>query len=457
MTIARWIFAVLVMALVTLVAVSSLKPRSAPPVQVHTATAARTSITRTVTGAGKLEPERKINVSSNITGVLLDLKVEIGSPVQKGQIIGQIDTSRYKAQFQQQQAQLRSAEADAERARANVAYLLSEEKRSAQLVESKVSGTFELDKARSARVLAQSELNAAASRSKMARAGLDEARSALGWATLTAPQAGTVLSINHRVGERVRGSDFAEDVILVLGSVGEVDVKLEVGEQDVVFIKPGQTASVEIDAFGEKTFPGKVIETGRDAIVKNEGTENEVTTFPVWVALDVEPPRALSGMSAQVTISTETRKDVVAAPIQAVTVRPVGTGAARAGAAGAADASKTGAGAAGKTGAAGSGAAGSGAGAAGAGAGAAAKASDPPAGKARLEKVVFVVEKGKVSRRAVEVGLSSDTQVEITRGLKAGDVVVEGPYRTLARELEDGMAVENAPEGGPGGPGGAKR
>ncbi|HKE16841.1 MAG TPA: efflux RND transporter periplasmic adaptor subunit [Kofleriaceae bacterium] len=444
MTIARWIFAVVVIALVSVIALSSLKPRSAPPVQVHTATAARMSITRTVTGAGKLEPERKINVSSNITGVLLDLKVEIGSSVQKGQVIGQIDTSRYKAQFQQQQAQLHSAQADTDRARANVAYLASEEKRAQQLVDSKVSGTSELDKARSARALAQAELNAAEGKAKMARAGLDEARSALGWATLTAPQAGTVLSINHRVGERVRGSDFAEDVILVLGSVGEVDVKLEVGEQDVVFIKTGQTASVEIDAFGDRTFPGKVIETGRDAIVKNEGTENEVTTFPIWVALDGNPPRALSGMSAQVTISTETRKDVVTAPIQAVTVRP-------AGGAGAGGAGGTGAGAAG----AGKGAAGAaGSGAAGAGA---AVASDPPAGKARLEKVVFVVESGKVSRRAVEVGLSSDTRVEITRGLKPGEVVVEGPYRTLARELEDGMAVTNAPEGGPGGHGGAKQ
>jgi HlyD family secretion protein len=237
----------------------------------------------------------------------------------------------------------------------------------------------------------------------MAKAGLEQAQTALGWATLTAPSAGIVLAINHRVGERVRGSDFAEDVILVLGSVGEVDVRLEVGEHDVIFIKPGQTAAVEIDAFGDESFPGKVIDAGRDAIVRNPGTENEVTSFPVWVALDTEPPRALSGMSAQVTIATETHADAVVVPIQAVTVRPAGD--------------------------------------AGSGSGSAATS------KRKLDKVVFVVDHGKVVKRVVEVGLSSESQVEILRGLAPGDIVVEGPYRTLARELEDGMAVTATAEG----------
>lgn len=411
MTIPRWIFAVVLIALIAMVAVSSLKPRVPPPVSVHTATAARTAITRTVSGAGKLEPQRKINVSSNITGVLLELGVDIGSIVSKGQVIGQIDTSRYKAQMEQQQAQLRSAEADVRRARANVDYLTSELGRARQLVESKVAGGSELDKARSALALAQAEQASADSRARMARAALDEARSALGWATLTAPVAGTVLAVNHRVGERVRGSDFAEDVILTLGSLGEVDVRLEVGEQDVVYIKPGQSASIEIDAFGDRVFHGRVIDAGRDAIVKNAGTENEVTTFPVWVALDEAPERALSGMSAQVTISTETRAQAVAVPIQAVTVRPSGPAKGEEGA-------EKGAG-------------------------------QPAAGKNKLDKVVFVVKDGAVARRRVEVGLSSETHVEITRGLQPGEVVVEGPYRTLARELQDGTAVAVSAEGKP--------
>ena len=411
MTIARWIFAGLVIALVALVTVSSLKPRPVRPVAVHTAAASKGSITRSVSGAGKLEPARKVNVSANITGTLLDLKVAIGSTVAKDQVIGQIDTSLYRAQSAQRVAQVSAAEADLKRARAHAAYLAAEERRAAELVASKVISASELAGAVSARELADAERASSESRLAMARAALDEAQNALRWATLTAPVAGTVLAIEHRVGERVRGSDFAEDVILVLGSIGEVDVKLEVGELDVVFVKPGQLASVEIDAFGDEAFPGKVIDAGRDAIVRNAGTENEVTSFPVWVAIDQAPARALSGMSAQVTIATESRAEAIVVPIQAVTVRPAGGAAARL------DGGTT------------------------------ATAPAATAGKRKLDKVVFVVVGGRVVERVVEVGLSSDRQVEILRGVAAGEVVVEGPYRTLARELRDGMAVTVEVEG----------
>jgi HlyD family secretion protein len=217
-----------------------------------------------------------------------------------------------------------------------------------------------------------------------------------------------VLAVNHRVGERVRGSDFVEDVILVLGSLSEVDVRFEIGEYDVVYIRPGQVAQVEIDAFSGTTVPGVVIDSGRDAIVKNAGTENEVTTFPVWVSLANPPPRTLSGMSAQVTISTETHDNVVSVPIQAVTVRA------------AQDAAE-----------------------------AAVPDSKQPAGvkavRKKLDKVVFVVEGDVVHKRVVEVGLSSETHTEIVKGLKEGEVVVEGPYRTLARELEEGQKVSAEP------------
>ena len=442
MTIARWIFAAVVVGVVAVVAAGSLGPRPVPPTAVKTATVEKMTITRTVSGAGKLEPVRKVNVSSNITGTLLKLNVDIGSLVKEGDVLGQIDTSRYKAQVDQMRAQLGSARADAQRAEANVKYLRGESERLEKLVAERIASEAELTKAQSALSLARSELAAAQSRSQMARASLDEAQSALGWATLIAPVDATVLAVNHREGERVRGSDFAEDVILVLGSLNEVEVKLEVGEYDVIHIKPGQPASIEIDAFNDRRFTGKVIDSGRDAIVKNAATENEVTSFPVWVTLDDPPTNALSGMSAQVTISTDTHEGVLAVPIQAVTVRPAG-----------------GPGGPGKK-------AGKGETAAKPGEAKAEKAekndkseqakkaeksekADKSAprgpGKDKLEKVVFVVKDGVVSRRAVEVGLSSETHVEITGGLEAGEVVVEGPYRTLARELEDDMAVTAEP------------
>jgi HlyD family secretion protein len=201
-----------------------------------------------------------------------------------------------------------------------------------------------------------------------------------------------------------------------------MEVKIEVGESDIVFIKPGQKTTIEIDALPDMPLAGTVIDNGRDAIVKNAGTDNEVTTFQVWVSIAAPPPEALSGMSARVDIETETKENVVAVPIQSVTVRPPGEPA---------KAERVGSGE--MPSAQGPG------------------APAPPAGprgKDRLEKVVFVYKDGKVAKRKVTTGLQSDTMIEIVEGLEPGEQVVEGPYRVLARQIQDGDQVQPASEGG---------
>ena len=401
MTLFRWIFAGAVIVLVGLAAVAGLKPRQPPPQNVKTALARRSAITSTVRAAGKLEPLHKVNVSSNITGTLLDLQVGIGSKVKKGQYLGQIDTSRYRAQVEQQHAQAEASEADVKREEANLARLRNVLARISD-TEGKAFNVGEREQAQTQVQVSEAQLASNRSRAQVARAALREATNSLSWATLRAPVDGTVLSVNHRVGERVRGSDFAEDVVLVLGSLSEMDVRIEVGEHDVVFIKEGQDALVEVDALPDLPLHGKVTDTGRDAIVKNAGTDNEVTTFPVWVSLVNPPPQVLSGMSAQVSIATESKPDVVAVPIQAVTARAVGAP----------------------------------------GAPAAAPPPPTPTGvKPKVEKVVFVVKDGVVAKRKVTTGLSSESLIEITDGLAAGEEVIEGPYRVLARQLEDGQRV----------------
>ena len=444
MTVLRWIIAVVVIGAVGFVTLGALKPRARPPTEVQTVKATRTTLTRTVSGAGKLEPASKVNVSSNITGVLLDLKAVIGMQVKKGDYLGQIDTSRYLSQVSQQRSSVAAAKADVERAKANLAKLRRDAQRLAQLADRDAVGLSELEQATSAVRSAEAELSAAENRAAGAGATLQEANHNVEWATLKAPVDGTVLSLNHRVGERIRGSDFSEDVVLVIGSVATMEVKIEVGEHDIVYVQAGQKANIEIDALPDQNIVGRVLYNGRDAIVKNAGTDNEVTTFPVWVALDEPPPTALSGMSARVDIYTETRAGVVAVPIQAVTVRPPGDKTPP-GVADAKPAAKPGE------------------------AGAAKKPEDKktdatpapapaPVGKDRLEKVVFVVKDGKAVRRRIVTGLASDTMIEVTEGLSEGEEIAEGPYRVLARQLQDGDAIAvEKPEaaGGRGGkPGG---
>jgi HlyD family secretion protein len=286
-------------------------------------------------------------------------------------------------------------------------------KRVQRLVKQDSASAAELEKIVAERDGAAARVQSAKDRIKNASASLSEARFLLSFTTLTAPIDGILTSRLKQVGERVRGSDFNEDPIVIIATLSSMEMKVEVGEHEVVHLHEGDAAEIEIDAFPDRKFPAQVIEIAKNATVKNAGTEAEVTTFPVRIALTVPVPGALPGMSGQATISTETHDQALIVPLQAVSVRtekqlaagkepkdggppepePAGT--------------------------------------------AAKKATREP-----LQKVVFVVEDGKARVRRVETGLASENDIELVSGVKEGEVIVEGPYKLLSRELADGKAVK---------------
>jgi HlyD family secretion protein len=202
----------------------------------------------------------------------------------------------------------------------------------------------------------------------------------------------------------------------------------------VVAVHLGDETAVDIDAIPDKQFKGHVVAVGKNAQIKNPGTDAEVTTFFVRVGLDVPPEGALPGMSSAVSISTATHDNVVMVPIQAVTSREAKKkeqkAAPREGEIKVADATTA------NTTTAGGGAAGGGL-----------AKDDPPTkaatGKPKPVKVVFVVDKDGVAQmREVQTGIASRTDVEILGGVNEGETVVDGPYRTLARELQEGQKVK---------------
>jgi HlyD family secretion protein len=216
-----------------------------------------------------------------------------------------------------------------------------------------------------------------------------------------------------------------------------MEVKAEVGEHEVVAVHIGDETAVDIDAIPDKQFKGHVVAVGKNAQIKNPGTDAEVTTFFVRVGLDVPPEGALPGMSSAVSISTATHDNVVMVPIQAVTSREAKKkeqkAAPREGEIKVADATT-----ANTT-------------TAGGGAGTVVK-DDPPmkasTGKPKPVKVVFVVDKDGVAQmREVQTGIASRTDVEILSGVNEGETVVDGPYRTLARELQEGQKVKQQKPG----------
>ncbi|MDX1428973.1 MAG: efflux RND transporter periplasmic adaptor subunit, partial [Rhodothermales bacterium] len=248
---------------------------------------------------------------------------------------------------------------------------------------------------------------------------------------------GTVSKLDVELGERVVGtSQFQGTEMLRIAQLGQMELEVDVNENDVVNVVLGDSARIEIDAFPERTFRGIVTEIANSARVTGQGTQEQVTNFPVKIRiLDVhnthasgrsdimasETPAAVApnirpGMSGTVDVYTHTVEDVVAVPIQAVTVRDVnkvardrmikerrGSASESESEADTLDASRF-------------------------------EGED-------LRKVVFVVSDGKASMVEVQTGVSDDTHVHVESGLEGEETVIIGPYRVVSRTLEDGEEV----------------
>jgi len=427
MTRGRWILAGLVVALVAFATVMGLRPKTPPPVEVTTSVAKKGTVTRVVTAAGHLQARETVKVSSNVTGDLLSLSVKEGDRVQHGQVLGQIDKRFYETQVTQYRGAVASARAQI----AQIDVTIEQDKRDLgrvkRLVDERLASAADLEKSTTQLKMDESRL---ASQRELVSQNVGQLETALynlSRATLTAPIDGTILELSHKVGERIRGSDFSEDVVMLMGGLTDMEVKAEVGEHEVVAVHFGDEAAVDIDALPDKQFKGHVVAVGKNAQIKNPGTDAEVTTFFVRVGLDVPPEGALPGMSSAVSISTATHDNVVMVPIQAVTSREAKKkeekAAPREGEIKVAGSNGT------------------------AAALAANGKDDPPTkaatGKPKPVKVVFVVDKDGVAQmREVQTGIASRTDVEILSGVNEGDTVVDGPYRTLARELQEGQKVK---------------
>ena len=409
MTKGRWVLALIVLVLVGLATARGLRPKPPPPAEITTSVAKRQDLTHSVTAAGHLQARETVKVSSNVTGDLLELAVREGDHVTAGQVLGQIDRRLGTSQVAQYKGAVASASAQTAEIDAALAQDRRNVERMRKLVAEGIGSQADLEKAETQLRLDEAKRTTQQQIVAQSRGQLDTALYNLSRTTLTAPIEGTILELYHKVGERIRGSDFSEDVVLLLGGLANMEVKAEVGEHEVVNIQVGNDATVTIDSIADKQFRGKVVAVGRNAQIKNPGTDAEVTTFFVRVGLDAPPEGGLPGMSATVSIATATKRGVVTVPIPAVTTRDPQ----KLGDAGAAPPAELGA-------------------------------------KPKPVRVVFVMKDGKAELRRVKTGITSRADVEIEEGLAEGETVIDGPYRTLARELSDGQGVklrEDEPKG----------
>lgn len=419
MTWVRALIALVIVGGVGALTWAGLREKPPPATEVQLGKVKRGPITRTVTGAGKVEAATTVKISSNLSGDLVQLPVKVGDVVTRGQVLAKLDRRRFEANVKQAAAALSASRAEVSTVQVEIDRLTRELERVQGLVDKGLASRAEADRSTSELLSAKARQAAQNDRATQAAAVLEEAQNNLANTTLFSPIDGNVIEVTREVGERVRGSDFNEDVVMTLAALHAMEVKIEVGEHEVVHLRQGQRADVKLDAFEGQTFAGRVVEIAQKALIRNPGTEQETTSFPVTVALDVKPEGVLPGMSAEVRITAEQRDSTLTVPVQAVTVRPERA------------LSDTGANVEGN------------------------RLAAPRKGET-FAKVVFVVDAERKARpRRVKTGIASDTDVEIVEGLAEGDEIIEGPYRTLAKELKDGDLVEPQQPGGKGkgGPG----
>lgn len=389
------------------------------------------TITQVVTASGSMQPEVQVKISSDVSGEIIELRVREGDAVEQGDLLARIRPDTYVAQVERARANLAQNRAALSEREADLLRAENALNRQQQLFEREVISESDLEDAQTSYDIAKARLEAAEFAVESAQASLSEAQEDLERTRIFSPMDGTVSKLDVELGERVVGTGMqAGTEMMRISRLNQMELEIDVNENDVVNVSLGDTASIEVDAYPERSFRGIVTEIANTARVTGQGTQDQVTNFPVKVrvldphnwesagnpaagtAADSEgtlatpatPANFRPGMTGTVDVFTETVTNVVSVPIQAVTVRDFNQIDHEA-----ADTTE--------------------------------QASGDRGSREDLRRVVFVVEDGTAQVREVETGIADDTHIHILSGLPEGLQVVTGPYSAVSRELAPGREV----------------
>ncbi|HEX9406139.1 MAG TPA: efflux RND transporter periplasmic adaptor subunit [Thermoanaerobaculia bacterium] len=358
----------------------------------------RMDLTSKVSANGRIDAKRKVDLSANVMGQIVNLAVREGDTVKKGTFLLQIDQKQLAASAESAAASLQALFSDRDAARANLAEAERNYQRAQKNYNQKIIPLAELERARTAFDAAQANATSAERRIDQARANVAAARDTLSKTTMVAPMDGIVTALPVEEGEvAVIGTmNNPGTKLLTIADMSVVEAVMEVDETDIPNVKVGQHANVTIDAYPNKTFSGVVTEVGSSPITRNNalGSSTEAVNFEVKIQIENPPPDVRPGFSASADIITGTRTKVVAIPIQALIVRE-----------------KPGSG----------------------------------AGKPQDEEGVFLHQNGMAKFVPVKTGLSGESSIEIVNGLRQGQQIITGPFKAL-RDINDGSKVKEQKE-----------
>lgn len=326
------ILTIVVLALVIL-AVAGKKAGwfgKAATVKVAVELAERRMITETITANGKIQPEKEVKISPDVSGEIVELNVREGDQVTKGQLLIRIKPDIYISQRDRSVAAISSARARLAQAEAQFTQSELSFERTSQLFREETISRSEYEQAEASYNVAKAEVDAAKFSVLSSEASLKEANENLIKTSIYAPMDGTVSMLLVELGERVAGTSMmAGTELLRIADLSRMEARVEVNENDIVRVSLGDTSFIEVDAYFDEKFTGVVTEIANSA--KTTGVSaDQVTNFDVKIFILPESYQKLAspgvnplrpGMSTTAEIRTETRKDIVTVPIQAVTTR----------------------------------------------------------------------------------------------------------------------------------------
>ena len=405
-------------------------------IKVTSEKAALRTVIETVNASGKVYPEIEVKVSPDISGEIVELTVNEGDSVRKGQILARIYADIYLTQrdqvvagVNQTKAQLSNSTANLVGLKATLDNLKNSYDRQKKLLNDKVISRSEFEQAEQAYLTAQANYNGAKEGLKSGEASIQSAQAQLSKAdkdlsrtVITSPMDGMISLMNVKKGERVAGNSFNIGTEMMrVADMRSIEVRVDVGENDIPKVKLGDTAVVEVDAYTNRKFKGLVYKIANpNTGLTSSNSSAEVTNYKVHIRLLPDSYKDLitkgkgfpfrPGMSASADIQTKTKQNVLSIALNAVTTRD--------------------------------------------------KKGDKAPGDKKddkkpeqtnvkstsadddIEEVVFVLQKdNKVKKVKVKTGIQDLNNIEILEGLKDGDEIITGPYTIVSKTLKDGNLV----------------
>ena len=421
------------------------------------------NVTQTVTASGRIQPEVEVKISPDVPGEIIALPIREGDQVERGNLLVRIQPDQYQAQVERGEASVLQAKAVRAQRRADLLNADIEFKRQKGLFDKNAVSESDYQRAKTQLDVAQAAFEAADYSVQSSEAQLRDFQEQLERTSIYAPMSGTISMLEVELGERVVGtSQMAGTEMMRVAKLDQMEIEVDVNENDVVNVSIRDSAAIEIDAYPGRLFKGIVTEIANSARVSGQGTQEQVTNFPVKIRVEdphnilggnplgsdgqltndeipvpeEETPNFRPGMSGTVDVFTRTVFDAVVVPIQAVTVRDFNAPKRdrRSGrdrnadvenenADGEEDTSSDNAPSGDET-------------------------SEENAFTEDLRKVVFLFDDGTAKMVEVVTGISDDTHIVIVSGVNEGDQVIIGPYRAVSRTLEADATVRLEDEKG---------